>query len=113
MVIPMVESYCEFLIKMQQLGYEIKTGKYDSFRMNEQERFTRSKTFGVDYTREAIEQRIKDAKNIPSAPDITGPTYYRVWRYDQKLGLIENTHTYLLFIQSPYQRQKAAIIDAK
>ena len=113
MVIPTVESYGEFLIKMQQLGYEIKTGKHDSFRMNEQERFTRSKTLGVDYTREAIEQRIKDAKNIPSVPVITEPTYFRVWRYDQKLGLIENTHSYLLFVQSPYQRQKAAIIDAK
>ena len=113
MVIPTVESYGEFLIKMQQLGYEIKTGKYDSFRMNEQERFTRSKTLGIDYTREAIEQRIKDVKNIPATPAITGPTYFRIWKYDQKLGLIENTHTYLLFIQSPYQRQKAAIIDAK
>ena len=71
------------------------------------------KTLGVDYTREAIEQRIKDAKNIPASPVITGPTYFRIWRYNQKLGLIENTHSYLLFIQSPYQRQKAAIIDAK
>lgn len=113
MVIPMVESYGEFLIKMQQLGYEIKTGKYDSFRMNEQERFTRSKTLGADYTREAIEQRIKNNKSIPAEPVISGPAYIRVWKYDQKLGLIENTHTYLLFLQSPYQRQKTAIIDAK
>ena len=113
MVIPMVESYGEFLIKMQQLGYEIKTGKYDSFRMNEQERFTRSKTLGVDYTREAIEQRIRNKKIIPSNPVVTAPSYIRVWRYDQKLGLIENTHTYLLFVQNSYQRQKVAIIDAK
>jgi len=113
MVIPMVESYGEFLIKMQQLGYEIKTGKYDSFRMNEQERFTRSKTLGTDYTREAIEQRIREKNVIPTEPVITDPAHIRVWKYDQKLGLIENTHNYLLFIQSPYLRQRAAIIDAK
>ena len=113
MVIPMVESYGEFLIKMQQLGYEIKTGKYDSFRMNEQERFTRSKTLGTDYTREAIEQRIREKNVIPTEPVITGPAHIRVWKYDQKLGLIENTHNYLLFIQSPYLRQRVAIMDAK
>ena len=113
MVIPMVNSYGEFLIKMQQLGYEIKTGKYDSFRMNDQERFTRSKTLGTDYTREAIEERIRKSKTVPEITSISRPAYIRVWKYDQKLGLIENTHTYLLFIQNPYQRQKAAIVDVK
>lgn len=41
------------------------------FRMNEQERFTRSKTLGVDYTKEAIERRILDAKEHPYASSVT------------------------------------------
>ena len=99
-VIPLVDSYDGFLKQMKDLGYEIKQGKYDSFRMNEQERFTRSKTLGVDYTKEAIERRILDAKEHPYASSVTHPAYFRVWKYNQELGLIENTHSYLVFITS-------------
>ena len=43
---------------MQEAGYEIKTGKYISFRAEGQERFTRSKTIGENYTEERIKERI-------------------------------------------------------
>ncbi len=112
-VIPLVDSYDEFLKKMKELGYNIKQGKYDSFRMTEQQRFTRSKTLGVDYTKEAIERRILDAKEHPDMTGVTHPAYFRVWKYNQELGLIENTHSYLVFITSSYQRQKTAIIESK
>ncbi len=112
-VIPLVDSYDGFLAKMKDLGYEIKQGKYDSFRMHEQERFTRSKTLGEDYTKEAIERRIKLAKEQQGISEVTHPTYFRVWKYDQNLGLIENTHSYLIFVSSNYQRRMAAITDAK
>ena len=36
------------------MGYEIKPGKYVSCRAPGQERFTRLKTLGADYTEEAI-----------------------------------------------------------
>ena len=39
--------------------YEIKTGKYISFRAEGQERFTRSKTIGENYTEERIKERIR------------------------------------------------------
>ncbi len=94
-VIPLVDSYDGFLAKMKDLGYEIKQGKYDSFRMTEQERFTRSKTLGVEYTKEAIEHRILDAKEHPYSSSVTHPAYFRVWKYNQELGLIENTHSSL------------------
>ena len=45
-------------IFMQEAGYEIKTGKYISFRAEGQERFTRSKTIGENYTEERIKERI-------------------------------------------------------
>ena len=43
---------------MQEAGYEIKTGKYISFRAEGQERFTRAKTIGGNYTEERIKERI-------------------------------------------------------
>ena len=46
-------SYCAMAT-----GYEIKTGKYISFRAEGQERFTRSKTIGENYTEERIKERI-------------------------------------------------------
>ena len=42
-------------------GYEIKRGKYISCRAAGQERFTRLKTMGVDYTEEAVAARIGGA----------------------------------------------------
>lgn len=52
------KDYDDFLRLMQEAGYEIKTGKYISFRAEGQERFTRSKTIGENYTEERIKDRI-------------------------------------------------------
>ena len=52
------KDYDDFLWLMQEAGYEIKTGKYISFRAEGQERFTRSKTIGENYTEERIKERI-------------------------------------------------------
>ena len=64
----MAKDYDEFLKLMQDAGYEIKTGKYISFRAEGQERFTRAKTIGENYT----EERIKDA--IPASARRRPPT---------------------------------------
>ena len=52
------KDYDDFLRLMQEAGYEIKTGKYISFRAEGQDRFTRSKTIGENYTEERIKERI-------------------------------------------------------
>ena len=52
------KDYDDFLRLMQEAGYEIKPGKYISFRAEGQERFTRSKTIGENYTEERIKERI-------------------------------------------------------
>lgn len=52
------KDYDDFLRLMQEAGYEIKPGKYISFRAEGQERFTRSKTIGENYTDERIKERI-------------------------------------------------------
>ena len=57
-LIPQVSSFEELLQRLQVAGYEIKPGKYVSCRAPGQERFTRLKTLGADYTEEAIRERI-------------------------------------------------------
>mgnify|MGYP000161070752 CR=1 FL=1 len=57
-LIPQVSDFEELLSKLQAAGYEIKPGKYISCRAPGQERFTRLKTLGADYTEEAISERI-------------------------------------------------------
>jgi hypothetical protein len=51
-------DFDDFLHRMEQQGYEVKRGKHVSFRAVGQERFTRCKTLGTDYTEEAITKRI-------------------------------------------------------
>ena len=57
-LIPVSSSLEDLLARLQQEGYEIKRGKYISARAPDQERFTRLKTLGVDYTEEALASRI-------------------------------------------------------
>ena len=64
-LIPQVKDFDELLRRLQEMGYEIKQGKYISFRAAGQERFTRAKTLGAAYTEEAIKERIKGVYSPP------------------------------------------------
>ena len=57
-LIPVSSSLENLLVRLQREGYEIKRGKYISARAPDQERFTRLKTLGADYTEEAVAVRI-------------------------------------------------------
>ena len=57
-LIPQVSSFEELLSRLEAAGYEIKRGKYVSCLVPGQERYTRLKTLGADYTEEAIRERI-------------------------------------------------------
>ncbi|HFL3599763.1 TPA: relaxase/mobilization nuclease domain-containing protein [Clostridioides difficile] len=65
-LIPEVADFEELLRRLEAAGYEIKQGKYISCRAPGQERFTRLKTLGADYTEEAINERIS-GKRIRAA----------------------------------------------
>ena len=67
------KNYDDFLRLMQEAGYEIKIGKYISFRAEGQERFTRSKTIGENYTEERIKERIRliDSKGYEHKAKLT------------------------------------------
>ena len=70
-LIPQVSSFEELLQRLQAAGYEIKCGKYISCRAQGQERFTRLKTLGADYTEEAITERINGKRTrAAKAPNI-------------------------------------------
>jgi hypothetical protein len=77
--VPQASDFEDFLKRMEAAGYEIKRGKHVSFRAPGQERFTRCKTLGEDYTEDAVTKRIageytriptpKRAGKIKAAPD--------------------------------------------
>ena len=66
--IPQSKDFEDFLRLIEAAGYEIKRGKYISFRAPGQERFTRCKTLGEDYTEQSITERIQGKKQRVSLP---------------------------------------------
>ena len=57
-IIPLSSDIGDFLKRLEAAGYDVKRGKYISVRAEGQERFTRTKTLGEDYTEGAIIKRI-------------------------------------------------------
>ena len=85
------KDYDDFLRLMQEAGYEIKTGKYISFRAEAQERFTRSKTIGENYTEERIKERIAGRtprrnrrQTVPKGISLIGDIQERIRLIDSK-----------------------------
>ena len=85
------KDYDDFLRLMQEAGYEIKTGKYISFRAEGQERFTRSKTIGENYTEERIKERIAGRtprrnrrQTVPTGISLIGDIQERIRLIDSK-----------------------------
>ena len=59
-VIQKAINWEHFLKIMEQYGYEIKFGKYIAFKQKNQQRFTRAKTIGGNYTEEKIRNKDKE-----------------------------------------------------
>lgn len=85
------KDYDDFLRLMQEAGYEIKTGKYISFRAEGQERFTRSKAIGENYTEERIKERIAGRtprrnrrQTVPKGISLIGDIQERIRLIDSK-----------------------------
>ena len=85
------KDYDDFLRLMQEAGYEIKPGKYISFRAEGQERFTRSKTIGENYTEERIKERIAGRtprrnrrQPVPKGISLIGDIQERIRLIDSK-----------------------------
>ena len=99
------KDYDDFLRLMQEAGYEIKTGKYISFRAEAQERFTRSKTIGENDTEERIKERIAGRtprrnrrQTVPKGISLIGDIQERIrlidskgYEYKAKLTILKET----------------------
>ena len=111
-LLPACSDLEELLRRLQREGYEIKRSKYISARAPDQERFTRLKTLGVDYTEEALAARIAgrarpsrqpkqrsgkislliDIQNNIKAQQSVG---YRCWATIENLKRIADTSNFL------------------
>ncbi|USF31306.1 relaxase/mobilization nuclease domain-containing protein [Clostridium sp. MD294] len=58
-MIPQSKNFEDFIENIRKQGYEVKQGKQISFRVVGQNRFTRMKTLGAEYTETAIAEKIK------------------------------------------------------
>ena len=65
--LPESVGFEDFLERMRAQGYEVKQGKYLSFRAPGQERFTRSHRLGDGYTLEALRTRTGNRRGYASA----------------------------------------------
>ena len=84
------KDYDDFLRLMQEAGYEIKTGKYISFRAEGQDRFTRSKTIGENYTEERIKERIAGRTPRRSRKQTTPKDISLIGDIQERIRLIDS-----------------------
>ena len=102
-LIPQVSSFEELLQRLQAAGYEVKPGKYISCRAPGQERFTRLKTLGADYTEEALTERIEGRRTRAA----------KVLRADRGVSLLIDIQNSIKAAQSRSYEQWAKIHNLK
>ena len=68
----------DLLCRLQEEGYEIRRGKYVSCRASNQERFTRLKTLGIDYTEETLAARIAGSPRPSKRPKARDGSIHRI-----------------------------------
>ena len=77
-LLPACTDLDDLLRRLQEEGYEIRRGKYISCRASNQERFTRLKTLGVDYTEEALAARIAGRARPSKCPKVRDSSIQRI-----------------------------------
>ena len=77
-LLPACVDLDDLLRRLQEEGYEIRRGKYISCRASDQERFTRLKTLGVDYTEEALAARIAGRTRPSKRPRVRDGRIQRI-----------------------------------
>ena len=77
-LLPACADLKDLFHRLQEEGYEIRRGKYISCRASKQERFTRLKTLGVDYTKEALAARIAGRSRPSKRPKARDGSIQRI-----------------------------------
>ena len=78
----------DFLEIMQSMGFEIKEGKHIAFRAKDQERFTRAKTIGENYTEESIKRKIETRVAEKSKSTTKSQSYAKITHDKSHIGRI-------------------------
>ena len=102
-LLPACSDLEELLRRLQREGYEIKRGKYISAKAPDQERFTRLKNLGVDYTEEALAARISGQSRPSRQPK----------QQDGKISLLIDIQNNIKAQQSAGYRRWATIENLK
>ena len=77
-LLPACADLEDLLRRLQEEGYDIRRGKYISCRASNQERFTRLKTLGVDYTEESLAARIAGCTRPSKRPRVRDGSIQRI-----------------------------------
>ena len=77
-LLPACADLEDLLRRLQEEGYEIRRGKYISCRASNQERFTRLKTLGINYTEEALVARIAGRPRPSKRPKVRDGSIQRI-----------------------------------
>ena len=77
-LLPACADLEDLLRRLQEEGYEIRRGQYISCRASNQERFTRLKTLGVDYTEAALAARIAGRPRPSKQPRVQDGCIQRI-----------------------------------
>ena len=91
-------NWQDFLSKMESYGYEIKIGKHIAFRSENQQRFTRAKTIGNNYSEEKIKDRILNKEkelgniiDIKNNEKVNSSKGYERWATKHNMTTAANT----------------------
>ena len=91
-------NWQDFLDRMESCGYEIKQGKHIAFKSKNQQRFTRAKTIGDNYTEERIKVRILNKEkelgniiNIKNNEKVKSSKGYERWATKHNLKTAAST----------------------
>ena len=100
-----------FLTNLKKQGYEVKTGKYIAVRPPWKQRFVRLKTFGNDYTEEAIRERIRAHEQASYRPATKLPApkrKYRLQRKPKKLTGFRALYLHYLYLLGKLKKPTAS-----
>ena len=91
-------NWQDFLCRMESNRYEIKFGKHITFRSKNQQRFTRAKTIGGNYTEERIKDRILNKEkelgniiDIKNNEKVKSSKEYERWATKHNMTTAANT----------------------
>lgn len=79
-------SFDDLILSMTRLGYEVKFGKYLSFKAPGSEKFTRVKSLGTSFTEDAIKERILNKSGAKVIKEVNASSF----KSSPSLGLISS-----------------------